>query len=696
MFQGINLDRLRISPSAIRLATDNFSETYRIGKGGYGTVYRAELHHFDGSQSSTTEGMVGDDFPKRKSTVAIKRISNRVDKQGEQGFLAEIEMLSNCKHQNVVSLLGFCDEGDEMILVYEHISNGSLDAYLGDHDKLINLTWAQRMQICLDIAHGLNYIHTSTKDKKMIIHRDIKSANILLDDNWVAKIGDFGLSKLNNTNQQSRTLVTSTIAGTEVYLDPEYASTGKLNKKSDIYSFGVILFELMCGRLAYDNTYYVDNEKGLPSVTRRRFNDGTLKEIVDPKILGSDESMFMLHGGINQESLDTFCKIAYQCLEETQAKRPTMEVVIKELEKAIHFHKNNKDSLHISLEDIQVATQNFSDDKCIEEGRHWKKYEGQIPLANANEHTIVVVKRFDNKSDEGRKRFLMEIKVLVEFKHKNIVALVGYCDEMGERIICYENAPNGRLSKYVQDASLRWMQRIKICIDIATGLRFLRKGDMLHSDIKSGSIILDDKWKAKISDLELASKEWKLEQWKHGGDDYGSLGFMDPTRKNYVTTESDWYSFSMILLEMLCGRFAWDLEPWSFYEDASDKCASIEDFINKVAFEGIKEQISAKSFGEFFKVALQCSDTDMYGWRVSERLEKALEAQACEDHEIWEPKLPIDYQEILESSKIEQDHEIWERDEYGRLDSSEIMVYSKKRWYQLLCKGILLKEGTTK
>ncbi|GKB01509.1 kinase-like domain, phloem protein 2-like protein [Tanacetum coccineum] len=131
MFQGKNLDRLRISLRDIRLATDNFSETFCIGSGGYGSVYRAELHHFSGSHSSTTEGMVRDDLPKRKSTVAIKRISDRADKQGEQGFLAEIELLSNCKHQNVVSLLGFCVEDDEMILVYEHISNGSLDGVFG-------------------------------------------------------------------------------------------------------------------------------------------------------------------------------------------------------------------------------------------------------------------------------------------------------------------------------------------------------------------------------------------------------------------------------------------------------------------------------------------------------------------------------------------------------------------------------------
>ncbi|GKB01510.1 kinase-like domain, phloem protein 2-like protein [Tanacetum coccineum] len=555
----------------------------------------------------------------------------------------------------------------------------------------------------------------------MIIHRDIKSANILLDDNWVAKIGDFGLSKLNNTNQQSRTLVTSTIAGTEVYLDPEYASTGKLNKKSDIYSFGVVLFEIMCGGLAYDNTYYVDNEKGLPSVIHRRFNDGTLKEMVDTKIMGDDENMFMLQGGLNQESLDTFLKIAYQCLEETQAKRPTMEVVIKELEKAIHFQlpvdchnlqKKNKDNLHILLEDIELATQNFSDNKCIEEGRYWKQYEGQIRLANTNEHTTVVVKRFDNKFDEGRKRFLTEIRVLVEFKHKNIVALVGYCDEMGERIICYEHALNGRLNKYVQDASLSWMQRMNICIDVAMGLDFLHKLDdetkaygMLHSDIKSGSILLDAKWSAKISNLELASWKLNIEQWKHGGDDYGSLGFMDPTRKDYVTRESDWYSFSMILLEMFCGRSAKDLEPWSFYKDTFVRCASIEDFINQVAFKGIKEQITARSCDIFLKVALQCG-LSKDGGRVSERLETALEAQACVELRIMNfgnqsypetTKKYLNRQKSRIASELNKDHEIWDRDEYGRLDLSEIEVrkYSKKRWYELLCKGILLKEGTT-
>ncbi|KAJ0503374.1 putative protein kinase RLK-Pelle-LRR-I-1 family [Helianthus annuus] len=298
-------------------------------------VYKAELDHFDGINVSEIEGKSKGELRKKNSSVAIKRLYSRVDRQGEQGFVAEIVTLSNCKHPNIVPLLGFCDEGRELILVYEYVANGSLDDYLGNMDNVTNLVWAQRLQICLDIAHGLNYLHTR---KPVIVHRDIKSANILLDDTWVAKIADFGLSKLQCTNQQGTTLVTNNIAGTEVYLDPEYLNTGKLKKESDIYSFGVVLFEILCGRLAYDKNF---GEKGLPSIARQRFNEGTLKGMVDPKLMEADEIISMLKGGVNQDSLETFSKIAYQCLAETQSRRPTMELIIKELEKALNFQVSN-------------------------------------------------------------------------------------------------------------------------------------------------------------------------------------------------------------------------------------------------------------------------------------------------------------------------------------------------------------------
>nr|GEV55864.1 protein kinase-like domain, phloem protein 2-like protein [Tanacetum cinerariifolium] len=213
--KGKNLEHLKISLSIINQATNNFDEAYCIGSGGFGKVYKADLEHFNSINSSSKEGVDECDLPRKRSTVAIKRINNQ---EGGQGFIAEIETLTSCKHENIISLLGFCYEGNgAMILVYEHASKGSLENYLGNSDKMANLNWLQRLNICLDIAHGLNYIHNTTDHgKQKMIHRDIKSDNILLGDNWKAKIADFGLSKFHPVDQSASTFYTSMIADFEM------------------------------------------------------------------------------------------------------------------------------------------------------------------------------------------------------------------------------------------------------------------------------------------------------------------------------------------------------------------------------------------------------------------------------------------------------------------------------------------------
>ncbi|KAJ0736021.1 putative protein kinase RLK-Pelle-LRR-I-1 family [Helianthus annuus] len=679
--KGKSLDHLRLRLNDIELATGNFSETYCIGSGGYGMVYKAELDHFDGiNVLEIEEGRCKGELHKKYSSVAIKRLYSRVDRQGEQGFVAEIRTLSNCKHPNIVPLLGFCDEGRELILVYEYVANGRLDHYLGNMDNVTNLVWAQRLQICFDIAHGLNYLHTH---KPMIIHRDIKSANILLDDTWVAKIADFGLSKLQGTNQQGTTLITNNVAGTEVYLDPEYVNTGKLKKESDIYSFGVVLFEILCGRLAYDKIY---GEKGLPSVARQRYNEGTLKGMVDPKLMEADEIISMLKGGVNQDSIETFLKIAYQCLAETQSGRPTMEVIIKELEEALNFQKN-KDTLHISLKAIKLGTKNFSGCNCIGEGRFWKLYEGEVVHAYAC--TPVVVKRWDGKYHQGHVQFLTEFETLLRYKHENIIGLVGYCNEMNEKIIVYEHACNGSLAEHLDNPSLTWMKRLKICIDAATGLKFLHEGVeqehlMRHRDIRSGSILLDADWNAKISNLEFSSKAL-FDRAEHVEDNAcTSLGYIDPAYKTrgFLSQLSDIYSLGVILFEMLCGRLAWA-------EGCEDHSQSLgpsvvryyieEGNLEKMIFEGIKEQITPQSLTIFQMIAIQCLQVD---WderpdidQLIIQLQKALEFQ--EDYEIWEPKLPLDYKEIIQVSKTPQIYK----------------QITKKGLYDMFSKGILLQDG---
>ncbi|KAM0038467.1 putative protein kinase RLK-Pelle-CR4L family [Helianthus debilis subsp. tardiflorus] len=328
---------LKIPLRYIRRATNGFNRACFVGSGGYADVYRAELDFPNIEALSSMDEKSKDELPKISKTVAIKRISSRVDEQGRQGFLTELELLTSCKHPNIVSLLGYCREAGETILVYEYAFKGSLGDYLTSSDKTtVILSWAERIQICLDIAHGIRYLHTDMKGKPRIIHRDIKSDNVLLDENLNAKLADFGLSKSHPTDQQPSTIYSKNIAGTTLYMDPKYLATGKYKRESDIYSFGVVLFEVLSGKVAYDSTYTDEHEFGLAPIARRRFNEGTIKELIDPKLIEvDDDHIFTLNRGPNQDSLHAFLKIAYQCLAETQAKRPTINDVIKELQYAL-------------------------------------------------------------------------------------------------------------------------------------------------------------------------------------------------------------------------------------------------------------------------------------------------------------------------------------------------------------------------
>ncbi|XP_071694499.1 probable receptor-like protein kinase At2g23200 [Rutidosis leptorrhynchoides] len=664
--EGRNLDHLKFKFSDIKAATDDFSDICQIGSGGYANVYKAELEHFDGINSLAVEGYY----------------------KGGEGFLAEIEMLSKCKHPNIVCLLGFCDEGSEMILVYEYASNGSLDAYMRNEDNMIRLSWAKRIQICIDIANGLSYLHTPTEDKQTIIHRDIKSANVLLSDKMVAKIADFGLSKLQNAVQLGSTLVTKHIAGTKFYLDPDYESSGKLKTKSDIYSFGVVLFELMCGKLAYHKAY---GEKGLPSIARRCFKNGTIMELVDPLIYELEENMLTLNGGVNQDSLDTFSKVAYQCVAETQSERPRMELVIAELEKALNFQKNSNSNLHMSLETIITGTQNFSDENCIGSGKYWKLYEGKVSDAsNANGCTFFLAKRWDSKSGEGHDLFWNELEVLSIFNnHDNIIGLFGYCDEFDERIIVYKHASNGRLDKHLDDSSLTWMKRLKIGINIASGLKYLHtssieeRATIMHTNLKSSAVLLDNEWIAKISNLELSRKSKEKSVRRYDSFDGYYPAAPIPHDFNYVTQESDIYPLGVILLEMLCGKLAWGKVCKDHNQSLGPVCVrhyGKKRSLNKLVFQGIKEQIAPKSLAEFQRIAIMCLTETGYDLpkikSIVRSLNKALKLQ--EDHDMWELKLPSDYTEIINALETPE--------KYSRMKM-------KADLYELFVKGILLQDG---
>jgi serine/threonine protein kinase len=295
-----HFEHLKISLKAIKLATDNFSNEKCIGRGGFGEVYKGEIVHSMG-----------------KSVVALKRLNRRYG-QGDPEFWKEIIMLSSYKHENIISLLGYCDDSGEKILIYEYASKRSLDLYL--HKR--KLTWVRRLNICIGAARGLMCLHNAIGAQQRVLHRDIKSSNILVDENWNAKISDFGLSKLGPANQQITFLV-SNPAGTFGYVDPLYMETGLLSKESDVYSFGVVLFEVLCGRLCNDDKY-----PPLVELAQHSYERNTLKKIIYAKI--KDE--------ISSDSLKMFTMIAYQCLKRDSRDRPLMTQVVKALEAALYFH----------------------------------------------------------------------------------------------------------------------------------------------------------------------------------------------------------------------------------------------------------------------------------------------------------------------------------------------------------------------
>ncbi|KAG1362372.1 putative serine/threonine-protein kinase [Cocos nucifera] len=240
-------------------ATGGFAEATVIGKGEYGIVYR---------------GVLADN-----TMVAIKNLLNNRG-QAEKEFRMVVETIGRIRHKNLVSLLGYCVEGAYRMLVYEYVDNGNLDQWLhGDVGEVSPLTWDIRMKIILGTAKGLAYLHEGLEPK--VVHRDVKSSNILLDRQWNPKVSDFGLAKLLGSE---RSYVTTRVMGTFGYVAPEYVSTGMLNDRSDVYSFGVLIMEIISGRTPVDYTR-PPGEVNLVEWLKNTVGDRKAEQVVDPKML---------------------------------------------------------------------------------------------------------------------------------------------------------------------------------------------------------------------------------------------------------------------------------------------------------------------------------------------------------------------------------------------------------------------------
>lgn len=280
----------------VEIATRGFAQGNVIGEGGYGVVYRGLLQ--DGS------------------VVAVKNLLNNKG-QAEKEFKVEVEAIGKVRHKNLVRLVGYCAEGARRMLVYEYVDNGNLEQWLhGNVGPISPLTWDIRMRIAIGTAKGLAYLHEGLEPK--VVHRDVKSSNILLDKNWNAKVSDFGLAKLLGSE---KTHVTTRVMGTFGYVAPEYASSGMLNERSDVYSFGVLLMEIITGRTPIDYSR-PPAEMNLVDWFKTMVASRRSDELVDP----------LIEIPPSPRSLKRVLLICLRCIDLDVVKRPKMGQIIHMLE----------------------------------------------------------------------------------------------------------------------------------------------------------------------------------------------------------------------------------------------------------------------------------------------------------------------------------------------------------------------------
>lgn len=292
-----DMDSLQFDLGMIKEATNNFADVNKLGQGGFGAVYKGNLS--DGQE------------------IAVKRLF-RSAKQGLEEFKNEVALVAKLQHRNLVRLLGCCMEGKEQLLIFEYVPNKSLDKFLFDPTKRTCLDWERRYKIIGGIARGLLYLHEDSRLK--IIHRDLKASNVLLDGEMIPKISDFGTARLFEVGQTQGE--TDRVLGTYGYMSPEYAMHGKFSIKSDVFSFGVLLLEIVTGLKNY-GFHQSDLAEDLPSYAWRHWNEGTTSELIDATLNDCccmDEVMRCIH-------------IALLCVQEKVADRPTMSSVVLMLNK---------------------------------------------------------------------------------------------------------------------------------------------------------------------------------------------------------------------------------------------------------------------------------------------------------------------------------------------------------------------------
>ncbi|XP_042012586.1 receptor-like protein kinase ANXUR1 [Salvia splendens] len=612
-----SMEQRQFTLAEIRSATGDFSPENRIGEGGFGEVFKAAIG--DGTK-----------------LAAVKRLKRPAinERLARQGFAREIEALTQLRHRHIVSLIGCCSEQGEMILVYEYIANGTLEDHLhGKAKDRHSLTWTELLSICIGACRGLDYLHSSCPGNS-IIHGDVKSSNILLDENLVAKVSDFGSAKQINADVSESNSITAEMYS-RGYLDPLAAATGRFTMASDVYSFGVVMLEVVSERRA---DIRPQNDDLLSVWAVKKFRKGRGSELVASS----------LSGEISKQCCSCFLGIVERCLHREAEKRPTITEVLALLITALGLQQERPDPTRwfwqSKVSPKEVISSDLAQDNVIREDE--LEHLPAIPLAEFQDITggfsskfliakrsagvslfrgvlktgqDAAIKRFKKKLSD--QEFLAQVSKISRLQHENVVQPLGYCVNGDQQLLAFEFAPYGSLhdifhGKKVESSTVvPWVQRIKIAVGAAKGLEYIHENGLIHHSIKSSNILLFEDGNAKISDVSLsipcpckpARGHKRYPEQAPCGCCYHPPECVLTNR----TQEGDVYSFGVVLLEILTGQKATQPLVQQFLailHEATETPMQREEDIKKVVDDrlGFGRKCSASAVVMMAEVALSC------------------------------------------------------------------------------------------
>ncbi|KAJ1415458.1 putative serine/threonine-protein kinase [Sesbania bispinosa] len=614
----IGRDNPRIfSYAELYIGSRGFSEDEVLGSGGFGKVYKAVL-------------------PSDGTVVAVKCCLAGKGQQFEKTFAAELAAVAHLRHKNLVPLRGWCVFEDQLYLVYDYMPNHSLDRVLfrrPENLKQEPLGWVRRGKIVKGLANALYYLHEQLETQ--IIHRDVKTSNVMLDSYYNARLGDFGLARwleheleydeprkasTSTKFDHFRLAETTRIGGTIGYLPPEsFQKRSIATSKSDVFSFGVVVFELVSGRRAIDLTY-PDDQIILLDWIRRLSDEGKLVDAGDTRLLDGSYKLFemehLIHIGLlctlHDPQLRPSMKWIVEALSDISSKLPalpsfhshpmyislsssseTSPISTRGTDSGSNTHSASASNhvasnmsqpkerpyMEIPYKEIVSATDNFSEGRRVAELDFGTAYYGIL-----DDHYHVMVKRLGMKTCPAlRHRFCNELRNLARLHHRNLVQLRGWCTEQGEMLVVYDYSARLILSHQIHhhnhgrngNSVLKWHHRYNIVKSLASALLYLHEEwdeQVIHRNITSSAVILEPDMNPRLGSFALAEFLSRNEHGHHVITDRsksvcGIFGYMSPeyVDSGEATAAADVYSFGVVVLEVISGHMAVDLGNQRFY-----------------------------------------------------------------------------------------------------------------------------------